>query len=194
MDVSIRLSTAVERSTVGAPLVNLPVTLFDVVVTWEYALTPSTRIQRFASTNDLGEFHDFLSDVPATSTWYIAPESGADAREPAAFEVLSYSVDGEELPIRRTLRKTGQTYTIDLGAEILLKEQPVRIRHVYRTVSRRPGTASVSLSPSRPMDCGFCWTTQPPTSPNCVSATWYPVPLHPKSSSCPRKRQPSKSR
>lgn len=139
VDVSVRLSCIQERSTKGAPRPSVPGPLFDVVVTWEYTLLPSTRMQRFASTNSLDEFHEFLDDAPATSAWYIAPESGADAREPEAFEVLSYAVDGEQRDVRRSVRKTGQTYSVDLGAEVMASGQPVRIRHVYRTVSRRAG-------------------------------------------------------
>lgn len=139
VDVSVRLSSIDERSTSGASRNPLQAQLFDVVVTWEYTLVPSTRIQRFASTNNLDEFHDFLNDMPATSAWYIDAESGADARERDAFEVLSYAVDGKEFRIRRDLRRSGQTYSIDLGPEITLIKQPVRIRQVYRTVSRRAG-------------------------------------------------------
>jgi hypothetical protein len=138
VDVNVRLSSIDESSTVGAARDSLAELLFDVVVTWEYTLVPSTRIQRFASTNDLDEFRDFLNDVPATSAWYV-PEGSADAREPTAFEVLSYSADGKDLKIRRDVRRSGQTYSVDLGAELLFKKQPVRIRHVYRTVVSRPG-------------------------------------------------------
>ncbi|GAB6987906.1 hypothetical protein [Nocardioides pyridinolyticus] len=96
-------------------------------------------MQRFASTNDLEEFREYLDDVPATTSWYLDPQSGADARERSAFEVLAYSVDGQDLPIRRSTRKYGQTYSVDLGDVRLLEKEPVRIRHVYRTISRRVG-------------------------------------------------------
>jgi hypothetical protein len=138
VDVSVRLSSIDERSTGGASRESIKADLFDVVVTWEYTLVPSTRIQRFASTNNLDEFRDFLNDVPATSAWYIAAET-ADAREPSAFEVLAYSVDGKDRRIRRDVRKSGQTYSVDLGAEILLKKEPIRVRQVYRTVVRKAG-------------------------------------------------------
>lgn len=138
VDVNVRLSSIDESSTAGAARESLSVELFDVVVTWEYTLVPSTRIQRFASTNSLEEFRDFLNDVPATSAWYIAAAT-ADAREPGTFEVLSYSVDGKDLRVRRDVRKSGQTYSVDLGAEATLTRQPVRIRQVYRTVVRKSG-------------------------------------------------------
>lgn len=138
VDVSVRLSSIGEDGPTNAPRSQAQNQLFDAVVTWEYTLVPSTRVQRFASTNELDEFNGFLDDIPATSAWYI-PRDSADAREPTAFEVLSYSADGGELRIRRDVRKSGQTYSVDLGAERVLKKQPVRIRHVYRTVVSRPG-------------------------------------------------------
>ncbi len=139
VDVAVRLSCIQERSAFGAPRGNVRGPLFDVVVTWEYTVVPTGPIRRFASTNDLAEFHEFLSDVPTTSAWYVPPRSGADAREPASFEVLSYSVDGVDLPIRQTARKSGRTYSVDLGAETVANRRPVRIRHVYRTLLPRAG-------------------------------------------------------
>lgn len=139
VDVAVRFSSIEERSTDGAPRDGVGAPLFDVIVTWEYTVIPTGPIRRFASTNDLAEFHELLSDVPTTSAWYVPPRSGADPREPASFEVLSYSVDGVDLPIRQTARKSGRTYSIDLGAETVANRKPVRIRHVYRTLVRRAG-------------------------------------------------------
>lgn len=138
VDINVRLSCMQERGTVGASRSSLPDAAFNVVVTWEYTLVPSTRIQRFASTDDVDEFHEFLDDVPATSAWYI-PVGLCDPKEKEAFEVLAYSVNGEDRPIRRTVRKHGQTYSVDLGERALLEAKPVRLRQVYRTVVDRPG-------------------------------------------------------
>lgn len=138
VDVNIRLSAVDESRNGGAAQeVGLGL-LFDAVVTWEYTLIPSTRYQRFASTNDLVEFRELLGDLPATSAWYVSAAT-ADAREPFTFEVLSYSVDGKDRPIRRSVRKSGQTYSVDLGVEVIIEQEPVRIRQVYRTVVRPSG-------------------------------------------------------
>lgn len=139
VDVSVRLSCIQERSTDGAPRKIGPSPLFDVVVTWEYTVTPSKQIQRFAATSSLDEFREYLDDIPGTSTWYLSPESGVDARERSAFEVLAFSIDGVDQPMRRSVRRNGQTYSIDLGHELIATATPVRIRQVYRTVSRRAG-------------------------------------------------------
>ncbi|MCX6398310.1 MAG: hypothetical protein NTX33_00060 [Propionibacteriales bacterium] len=138
VDINVRLSSIEERSTAGAPRSSTSLLLFDVVVIWEYTVVPSARVQRFASTDDQVEFRELLNDLPATSTWYI-PDGVADPSDRGSFEVLSYSVDGVDLPIRRTVRKHGQTYSVDLGDAVILEGKPIRVRHVYRTVVPRIG-------------------------------------------------------
>jgi hypothetical protein len=128
VDVSIRLSAMAERDTSGVPLL-------DVLVSWEYTVTPSHPVQRFACTSDLDEFHELVSDVPATSTWFLTPRPDLDASQPGSFELLSFSVDGMERPIRRSARKSGQTYTASIGEDVVHAARPVRIRHTYRTVA-----------------------------------------------------------
>lgn len=132
VDVRIRLSSIDERSTVGAHR-------FAVTVTWEYTAIPNSPTARFVCTSDREEFHDLLSELPATSTWFMTPRPGFDAAERSSFELLQYSVDGEELPIRRSARKSSQTYSVRLGDERIAHARPVRIRHVYRTITPRSG-------------------------------------------------------
>lgn len=132
VDVRVRLSTIDAESCAGAPR-------FAVTVTWEYTVIPSSPVARFACTSDRAEFHELLSDVPATSTWFMTPRPGFDASDRAAYELLQYSIDGEELPIRRTARKSSQTYSVRIGEERVNAAEPVRIRHVYRTVTPRSG-------------------------------------------------------
>lgn len=132
VDVKIRLSSIDERSTAGAPR-------FAVLVTWEYTVIPTSTIRRFACTSDRDEFHELVSDMPVTSTWFMTPRPGFVAREKQSFELLQFSVDGEDRPIRRSERKTGQTYTVSLGRDAALEGTPVRIRHTYRTVTAKSG-------------------------------------------------------
>lgn len=138
VDINVKLSSLDESSAVGAARLASAVRLFDAVVVWEYSLVPSTRVPRFAATNSLQEFREYLAEVPATSAWFISAET-ADASTAQAFEVLSYSVDGVELPVRRSARKRGQTYSVDLGEQRLLENKQLRIRQVYRTVVRQSG-------------------------------------------------------
>lgn len=125
--VRVRLSTAVERSTAGTPLL-------DVTVEWEYTTVPSSATRRFACVSDQDEYTELRQDVPATSTWFMAPRPGMDARRREAYELLELTVDGRPQPIRRSTRATGQTYSVDLDEEAR-SGKPVRIRQVFRTIT-----------------------------------------------------------
>ena len=125
--VRVRLSTAVERSTAGTPLL-------DVTVEWEYTTVPSSATRRFACVSDQAEYNELRQDVPATSTWFMAPRPGMDARRREAYELLELTVDGRPQPIRRSTRATGQTYSVDLD-EDARSGKPVRIRQVFRTIT-----------------------------------------------------------
>ena len=125
--VRVRLSTAVERSTAGTPLL-------DVTVEWEYTTVPSSATRRFACVSDQDEYNELRQDVPATSTWFMAPRPGMDARRRETYELLELTVDGRPQPIRRSTRATGQTYSVDLDEEARSGE-PVRIRQVFRTIT-----------------------------------------------------------
>src|SRR5262249_5748152 len=107
VEVRIRLSSAIERGAGGTPL-------FDVVVAWEYTTVPSGPVRRFACVSDRDEYNELRQDVPATSTWMMVPRPGMDASSRDCYELLEVTVDGESQGIRRTARKTGQTYTVHL--------------------------------------------------------------------------------
>ncbi|PPF20838.1 hypothetical protein C5B95_07170 [Rathayibacter sp. AY1A7] len=132
VDVRIRLSSTGEGNTFGVPR-------FVVTVTWEYSVIPSSPVQRFACTSDRDEFHELVSDIPSTSTWFMTPRPGFDASSRDAFELLQLTVDGEEKRIRRSARKTGQTYSVAIGDDAVRDGRMVRIRHVYRTITPRSG-------------------------------------------------------
>ncbi|MCW2784004.1 MAG: hypothetical protein JWP74_521 [Marmoricola sp.] len=132
VQVRVRLSTAVERSAKGAPL-------FDVLVEWEYTTIPTHPIQRFACVSDRDDFQELVSDVPATLTWLMTDRDGLDAREQKNYELLAFSVDGEERSIRRAKRASGQVYSASIGEEAVREAKPVRIRQLYRVVTPQSG-------------------------------------------------------
>ena len=84
--------------------------------------------------SDQDEYNELRQDVPATSTWFMAPRPGMDARHREAYELLELTVDGRPQPIRRSTRATGQTYSVDLD-EDARSGKPVRIRQVFRTIT-----------------------------------------------------------
>lgn len=127
VEVRIRLSSALESSTAGAAL-------FDVTVEWEYTTVPSGSVRRFACVSERDEYNDLLLDIPATSPWFMKPRPGMDASSRDSYELLELTVDGRPQPIRRTVRKDGQTYSVHLD-EGARTGEPVRIRQVFRTVT-----------------------------------------------------------
>lgn len=124
--VRVRLSTAVERSTAGTPLL-------DVMVGWEYTTVPSSATRRFACVSDQDEYTELLTDTPATAAWLLQNRPGVEAASRSSYELLELTVDGRSQTIRRSTRKTGQTYSVSLD-EDAVQGQPVRIRQVIRTV------------------------------------------------------------
>ena len=131
VEARVRLSTAVERSTAGTPLL-------DVTVEWEYTTVPSSATRRFACVSDQDEYNELLADTPATAAWLLQNRPGVDAASRSSYELLELTVDGRSQTIRRSTRKTGQTYSVSLDDDAI-QGQPVRIRQVIRTVVPRWG-------------------------------------------------------
>jgi len=141
-DVSIWLSSIDERDDSGVPR-------FAVTVQWEYTVTPSHPVQRFACVSDSDEFHELTTDIPATSTWFMTPRPGFDATKREAFELVDFSVDGEPRSIRRQTHKSGQIYSANIGDDIVIQAKPVRIRHTYRTITD-PATHRLFVAIAQP--------------------------------------------
>jgi hypothetical protein len=112
---------------------------FSVTVRWEYTTTPAHAHRRFVCLSDRDEYAELLQDSDATSAWFINPASGVDPTAPESFELLRFTVDGEEQPIRRTTRKTAQTYTASVGAGALRAKKPVTVAYTYRTLMAQDG-------------------------------------------------------
>jgi len=131
VEVRVRLSSILERSTEGTPL-------FDVTVEWEYSTVPSGSVRRFACVSDRQEYRELLLDIPATSPWLMQNRPGVDAASRESYELLELTVDGRPQAIRRSTRKTGQTYSVQLDAAACNGES-VRIRQVFRVVTPKWG-------------------------------------------------------
>lgn len=132
VDINVRLATAVVRDSEATPL-------FDVLVEWEYTTVPSHAVRRFACVSNRDHYYELTTDVPATSTWFMTPRPGLDASSKDAYELLYFSVDGVERPIRRTSHKSGQTYSVTIGDDLVRAAQPVRIKHIYRVRTPKNG-------------------------------------------------------
>ncbi|QLY30410.1 hypothetical protein H0264_35705 [Nocardia huaxiensis] len=132
--VEIRLSPAAGGSA-EAPAAPA---LFTVTVRWEYSVVPRHRSRRFAAVSDKAEYAE-LAREDGTFAWYVTPKAGLNATDREAFELVQFSVDGQERAIRQASRKTGQIYTVDLSLDARQAEEPVTIAYTYRTVTERRG-------------------------------------------------------
>lgn len=124
VEVRVRLSSALERSTSGTPL-------FSVTVEWEYTTALSTDTRRFVCTGDREEYIELVGEAPSAMAWFMTPRPGIDVASEQNFQLLTFSADGTPLPIRRSQRKIGQTYTVKTAH---LKGRPVKVRHAYQVV------------------------------------------------------------
>lgn len=112
---------------------------FAVTVRWQYTTVPQHETRRFVCVSDRREYAELASESGATSAWYLKPTGGVDASERQAFELLQFSVNGDDRPIRRAVRKGGQVYTANVGNDQVHAGQPVPITYTYRTVTTRSG-------------------------------------------------------
>jgi hypothetical protein len=130
--VSIRLS--IDRATSSGRG-----SMFVVTVRWEYSVVPKHQTRRFACVSDREEYRELAQDPAGTSAWYMRPRSGVDAGSRQAFELIQFSVNGQDRPISRAARKGGQVYSATIGKPAMEAEQPVLVSYTYRTLTSRHG-------------------------------------------------------
>ena len=130
VEVRIRLSSVLERSTSGTPL-------FDVTVEAEYTMVPPAVQFGGLPVCQTGRSIRRCAKDATTSAWLVVPRPGMDARRRQTYQLLEFSVDGVPQTIRRSSRRTGQLYTVHLTTTA--PGQPVRIRTIVRTVTPQWG-------------------------------------------------------
>lgn len=131
--LSIKLSPMQSNHLPGSPA------LFSVVVRWEYTTVPKLPQRRFVCLSDRTEYVELANQRGETSPWYLKPGSGLDASAPNAFMLLQFAINGEERTIRRSARRNGQTYSVNVGVDVIEAQQPVTISYTYRTVTTQAG-------------------------------------------------------
>lgn len=103
-----------------------------ITIRHEYTTVPSTQTRRFASVSDRDEYRELAQDGASTFVWFTNPSSGVDAGSTEAFELVQFNVNGAERPIRRSARKGGQHYSVNLGIPEAEREQPATLSFTYR--------------------------------------------------------------
>ena len=112
---------------------------FTVTVRWEYTAIPKHPQRRFVCLSDRDEYAELAGQRGATSAWFLKPVDGVDASKPDSFQLLRFAVNGEERAIRRSAKKTGQTYTANVGQGLIDAAEPVTISYTYQTITRQHG-------------------------------------------------------
>ena len=113
--------------------------LFILTARYEYRVKPVNNVRRFMSVSDMDDYRTIMDDPGETSAWYINPATGLNGHDKAAFELVQFSVDGEERTIRRTTRAGSQTYSVTIGKDLIDAGQFVTVAYTYRTVLRQSG-------------------------------------------------------
>lgn len=112
---------------------------FIATVTWEYTVVPKYHERTFVCVSDRNEYVDIAQDANGVSAWYIKPRAGIDASAREAFELVQFTVDGQEQRIRRSVRSRGQTYAVSINRELIENDAPVRVAYTYRTLTAQNG-------------------------------------------------------
>jgi hypothetical protein len=113
--------------------------MFVTTVRWEYRVTLSSPVLRFACVSDQDEYRELTHDPTATAAWYFEPAHGLDGASPDAFELVQCTVDGKPYAARRTTKRGSQVYTVNLGPELVAAQQEVAVAYTYRTLVQQHG-------------------------------------------------------
>lgn len=108
--------------------------LFVATVRWESSLHPKYQTRRFSCVSDREEFRGLNQDTAANSAWYVGPRTGLAAADRETFELMDFTVDGTPKKISRTSKQGSQTYSVNLGPEVLQSADRVTVAYTYRTV------------------------------------------------------------
>lgn len=138
--------------------------MFVATIRWEYHVVPDNPLVRISCVSDPDEYRQLVQDPSSIDAWLFRPVPGLDGSSPKAFQLLQFTLDGEELPIHRTVRDSSQTFTIKLGSEVVAAKRKVAIAYTHRVLSQRNGHL-LHLDLSRPVkglnvrfsygDCGI---------------------------------------
>jgi hypothetical protein len=94
---------------------------------------------RFACVSGQAEYRELLDDPTCAIVWHFRPVGDLDGSSPEAFQLLQFTVDGRQLPSRRTARSKGQVLTVSIGEEAVAAQQPVTLSYTYRTLVQQHG-------------------------------------------------------
>jgi hypothetical protein len=123
--------------------------MFVAMIRWEYSGIPTVNTRRFSCVSDEEEFRELLQEPASSSVWRFTPVPGTTADSPEAFELVQFSVNGQDRPIRRSAREGSQTYSTSIGKATIEAGQPVTVSYTYKVLVRQVGRR-LHLSLSQP--------------------------------------------
>ncbi|MGW3993933.1 hypothetical protein ACWEF6_10640 [Amycolatopsis sp. NPDC004772] len=112
--------------------------MFVATIRWEYHVRPASPTMRFACVSDQAEYRELLRDPTVAGQWYIGKTSPVDPASTEAFELVQFSIDGKQRPIRRAERLGAQVYTVALGKAATSGDE-VMVSYTYRVLIQRHG-------------------------------------------------------
>lgn len=112
---------------------------FLVTARWEYTVTPTHSQRRFICLSDRDEYAELVDSDADASVWYMRPNAEFDAKDPDAYELMSFTVDGKEQRIRRSTRKGYQAYTVSIPKEAIEAGKPINVSYTTKTVTQSSG-------------------------------------------------------
>jgi hypothetical protein len=110
--------------------------MFVATISWEYRVTPVTARRRFVCVSDLAEYRR-LVDEGKDAVWYFEPVAGLNGASVQAYELVQCTVDGTQLPIRRSTHGERQTFTVELRPEHLGHQ--VKLAYTCRVLVQKHG-------------------------------------------------------
>ncbi len=113
--------------------------MFALTARWEYTTIPASSMRRFVCVSDRQEYRDLSQEAGPTSAWWFRAVDDLDGGSPEAFELVQFTVDGQERRIRRSSRDGSQTYSVSVGKAAVEAGEPVVISYTYRTLVRQDG-------------------------------------------------------
>jgi hypothetical protein len=119
--------------------------MFVATVRYEYRVVPTRPVMRFICTSDQQEAREFFQDPQSALVWYFKPVGELHGGSPEAFELLQFTVDGNDQPIRRSKRSRGQSFTVTTADRNDDEGRPssspreVTVAYTYRVLVRQHG-------------------------------------------------------
>lgn len=135
--VSIHLSPLPMGSWTEGPTPSIP--MFIVTTTWQYTVAPAHATRHFTCVSDQVTYRDVADEGGNTSAWYFRPANGIDGGDKEAFELVQFNVNGEARSIRRRTQGKSQSYSVEVGQDVVQRGEPVVISYTTKTLVRQSG-------------------------------------------------------